>query len=79
MTKLHDKLNGVTAFGKKPFTYGKAKVSKDVNLWAGTWKPITKINRDSLELDGRGFKISEIDEFKLSREGLIKIFEEAST
>jgi len=78
MTKLHDELNGMTGFGIKSFKYGKAKVSKDVNLWAGTWKPITKINRDSLELDGRGFNINEIDEIKLSREGLIKIFEEAA-
>ncbi len=78
MTKLHDEVNPINPNyhgSKKSFNFGKAKISKDVNLWAGKWKIITKFEEDILELDHRGFRINEIDEVKLSREGLIKILE----
>ncbi len=84
MTKFHDELNKGAAYGKQPFIYGKAKISEGVNLWAGKWKPITKFERniipclkDIIELDYRGFSINEIDEVKLSREGLAKILKES--
>ena len=76
MTKLHDEINGMTEFGQKPFAYGKAKVSEDVNLWAGKWKIITGISGTHFSLDGRGFNIKEIDEVRLTREGFIKILDE---
>lgn len=76
MTKLHDEINGVTGFGQKPFAYGKAKISKGVNLWSGKWKIITGIEGTSLTIDGRGFNIKEIDEVRLTREGFIKLLDE---
>jgi len=53
--------------------FGKAKISKGVNLWAGKWKVINKLDDEYLILEGRDFKLDEIDEVKLSREGLSKI------
>ena len=76
MTKLHDKVNPINPNyhgSQKLFYFGKAKISKGVNLWAGTWKRINEIDGKRLELEGRGFNLDEIDEVKLSREGLAKI------
>lgn len=75
-TKFHSEINKPIPYGRQPFYYGKAKVAADCNLWAGKWKKIDVISDDKITLDGRGFSITEIDEFRLSREGLIRMFEE---
>jgi|TARA_R110000803_G_scaffold3220_1_gene11009 hypothetical protein len=78
MTKLNDEVNRINPNyhgSQKSFYFGKAKISEGVSLWAGKWKPISNMTGyggkyDDLTLEGRGFSLNEIDEVRLSREGL---------
>jgi len=52
---------------------GKAKIKQGVDLWPGKWKKIIKFDQvGGLTLeDNRGFKISEMEELRLTPEFLI--------
>ena len=75
MTKFYQEINSHLKVNPhwKPYI-GKAKVSKDCNLWAGKWKKILNVSGNHVKLeDNRDFRTTEIEEFRLTQEYMLGI------
>lgn len=69
-SKFYQEINAHLETNSKWAPYiGKAKIKQGVNLWPGKWKRIMSISDNHVTLEEtRGFKISEIEEFKFTPE-----------